>query len=103
MSTGAKSIGVGVADADAAVVTATTTITVTPQLMAIASITNDGPVLRNQPVMVTVTATQERTDTLRYAYDWENDGNFDTPDQPANSASTSNPTIGCLLYTSRCV
>ncbi|MFZ1768294.1 MAG: PKD domain-containing protein [Caldilinea sp.] len=94
LSTGAKSIGVGVADADAAVVTATTTITVTPQLMAIASITNDGPVLRNQPVMVTVTATQELTDTLRYAFDWENDGNFDTPDQPANSASTSYPTIG---------
>jgi hypothetical protein len=93
-TTGPKTVGVRVTDADGGVATSMIPITVTPQLLAIASITNNGPVLRNQPVTVIVTATQELTDALRYAFDWDNDGNFDTPDQPANSATTSYPAIG---------
>jgi hypothetical protein len=93
-STGVKPVGLGVADGDGGVITDATTVTVTPQTLAITAVANSGPALRNQPVAVTVTATQELSDTLLYAFDWDNDGVYDTPDQPSSSAATSYPTIG---------
>ncbi|MBK8797560.1 MAG: PKD domain-containing protein [Anaerolineales bacterium] len=93
-TTGPKTVGVRVTDADGGVATSTTTITVTPQNLTIQAVTNDGPVRRNQPVTVIVTATQELTDALRYAFDWENDGNYEVVDQSSNSAATSFATTG---------
>ncbi len=92
--TGVKTVNFGVADIDGAVVTGTTAVTVAPQLVTIAAVSNDGPVLRNQQVTVIVTATQELSDVLRYSFDWEDDGVYEVVDQPGNSASSSYPSIG---------
>ena len=93
-STGVKTVNFGVADSDGGIVTSATTITVTPQILTIVGLSNSGPVLRNQPVTVIVTATQELSDPLTYSFDWENDGVYDVVDQAATSATTSYPTIG---------
>jgi hypothetical protein len=73
-STGVRNVNFGVVDSDGGAVTGTTTITVTPQVLTIGAVSNSGPVLRNQPVTVIVTATQELGDALRYSFDWNNDG-----------------------------
>jgi len=86
-ATGAYTTTVRVTDPDGGIVTGTTTITVTPQVLAIAVVTNDGPVRRAQPATVIVTATQELTDTLTYAFDWNNDSTFETGPQPSNTSS----------------
>jgi hypothetical protein len=93
-STGVRNVNFGVVDSDGGAVTGTTTITVTPQVLTIGAVSNSGPVLRNQPVTVIVTATQELGDALRYSFDWNNDGLYDIVDQPASSATTSYSTIG---------
>ncbi|WP_333888676.1 PKD domain-containing protein [Caldilinea sp.] len=93
-STGVKPVGYGVTDGQGAVVTGTTFITVTPQLLTISDVTNSGPVVRNQPVTVIVTATQELSDPLTYSFDWNNDGVYEVVDQAGSSAATSYPTAG---------
>jgi PKD repeat protein len=50
---------------------------------AIASVTNDGPVGEGSPMTLVVNATDVGSDTLTYAFDWENDGDFDAVGQPA--------------------
>ena len=93
-STGVKPVGFGVTDGQGAVVTGTTYVTVTPQMLTINEVTNSGPVVRNQPVTVIVTATQELSDPLLYSFDWDNNGVYDVVDQVSNSAVTVYPTAG---------
>jgi PKD repeat protein len=50
---------------------------------AIGGVTNDGPVGEGSPLTLVVNATDVGSDTLTYAFDWENDGDFDAVDQPA--------------------
>ncbi|MCS6825061.1 MAG: PKD domain-containing protein [Caldilinea sp.] len=92
--TGVKPVGYGVTDGQGAVVTGTTYITVMPQLLNISNVSNSGPVVRNQPVTVIVTATQELSDPLTYSFDWNNDGVYEVVDQVGNSAATGYPTAG---------
>ncbi len=93
-STGVKTVGFGVTDSNGATVTGTTDIVVTPQLLTISAVSNSGPVLRNQPVTVIVTATQELSDLLTYSFDWDNDGIYEVMDQPHASAATTYSTAG---------
>jgi hypothetical protein len=93
-STGVKTVGFGVTDGNGAVVKGTTDIVVTSQSLTIGAVSNSGPVLRNQPVTVIVTATQELSDLLTYSFDWNNDGVYEVVDQPGASAATTYPMIG---------
>jgi PKD repeat protein len=47
----------------------------------IVSVTDDGPVGEGSPVTLEVTASDVGSDTLSYAFDWENNGNFETATQ----------------------
>ncbi|MFN3334782.1 MAG: PKD domain-containing protein, partial [Caldilinea sp.] len=86
-STGEKTVRVRVRDAQNSEAVATTTLLITPQNLG-ATASNNGPVRRGQTATVTVTATQELNDALRYSFDWNDDGAYDVVDQPGSSAST---------------
>jgi len=93
-STGVKIVGFGVTDGNGAIVTGTTSVVVTPQILSVSAVSNDGPVLIDQPVTVIVTATQQLSDPLTYSFDWNDDGVYDVLDQAANSAVTSYAAVG---------
>ena len=96
-STGQKPVAVRVRDADGGAATGTITLTVIPQTVQVSAVTNSGPVIRNQPVQVVVTATQQLSDELTYSFDWDNDGVYDVVDQAAPVAATSYPATGQKL------
>jgi len=54
----------------------------------IVSVTNDGPVGEGSALTLVVSATDVGSDTLAYAYDWENDGSFDAVNQLSTIAHT---------------
>lgn len=68
-----------------------TVINVPPQIVAIEA---PGAVKPGEIVTVTVTAVDVPAAVLSYAFDWNNDGVFDTPDQAGNQASTAFPLPG---------
>jgi hypothetical protein len=70
----------------------TATVTnVPPQIVVIEA---PGAVKPGEIVTVTVTAVDVPAAVLSYAFDWNNDGVFDTPDQAENQASTAFPLPG---------
>ncbi len=54
----------------------------------ILSVTDDGPVGEGSPMTLVVDATDVGSDTLTYAFDWENDGEFDVVGQPGSVSHT---------------
>lgn len=46
------------------------------------SVSNDGPAGEGSPLSLTISATDVGNDSLSYAFDWQNDGSFDTTGQP---------------------
>ena len=74
---GIHSITVQADDGDGGIVTDTTTITVTNVPPAITDVSNDGPVGEGSPATISITATDPGDDTLSYAYDWNEDNDFD--------------------------
>ncbi len=82
---GVHPITVRVEDGDGGSVTDTTTITVVNVPPAITHLSNDGPVGEGSPATITVSATDPGDDTVSYAYDWNEDGDFDDAGESANS------------------
>ncbi len=92
--TGEYPLGVRATNAQGFTNTLQLTATVTnvpPQIVAIES---PGAVKPGEIVTVTVTAVDVPAAVLSYAFDWNNDGVFDTPDQAGNQASTVFPLPG---------
>ncbi|RJQ30860.1 MAG: PKD domain-containing protein [Actinobacteria bacterium] len=60
----------------------------------ISSITDNAPVYPNQPVTVTVNASDAGFDPMTYSFDWDNDGNYDIDGQADNSAQHTYTSAG---------
>ncbi|MCP4544681.1 MAG: DUF11 domain-containing protein, partial [Chloroflexi bacterium] len=69
---------------DGGTVTDTTAITVLNVAPTITDVSNDGPVDEGSPVTIAITATDPSSDTLSYAYDWNDDGDFVDPGETLN-------------------
>ena len=69
-------MNVRVSDGNGGIATTTTTVTVNVQTLG-ATATNNGPVRRGQSVTVSVSATQELSDTLSYGFDFDNNGSYE--------------------------
>ncbi|MCP4544424.1 MAG: DUF11 domain-containing protein, partial [Chloroflexi bacterium] len=82
---GSYTITVQVSDGDGGTVTDTTAITVLNVAPTITDVSNDGPVDEGSPVTIAITATDPSSDTLSYAYDWNNDGDFVDPGETLSS------------------
>jgi PKD domain len=67
----------------------TTTVGITNAAPAISSVSNDGPVDEESPVLVTVAATDPAgvNDPLLYEFDFDNDGVYEIGPQAGNSAA----------------
>jgi PKD repeat protein len=76
----------------------TVNVTVRNVAPTIASVTNNSPVGEGSPVTLQINATDVGSDTLTYAFDWNNDGTFDVENQTATASRTwynqGNYTIG---------
>jgi len=83
---GVNTVGVKVKDDDGGEDTTTTVVTVN-NVDPIAAASNNGPVVENNPVTVSVGVTDPGTlDTHTYSFDWNNDGTYDIVDQAGSSA-----------------
>jgi hypothetical protein len=84
-----RTIRVRVVDSNGASVTGTTTVTVNNVAPTILSLTNSGPITEGSSVTITLTATDPggSSDPLTYAFDCDNDGNYEVGPQIGNSAT----------------
>jgi hypothetical protein len=69
--------------------TDTAVLTVTNVAPTILEITDTGPAAEGSPITLTVSADDPGSDTLTYAFDWDNDGDFNDPDDVPPYAQTS--------------
>ena len=81
----------------------TTTVEITNAAPAISSVSNDGPVDENSPVLVTVAATDPASsnDPLMYEFDFDNNGVFEVGPQAGNSATHTFADDGSYLVNVR--
>jgi hypothetical protein len=96
---GTKTVGVRVRDTQNNEAVASTTLLITAQELS-ATATNDGPARRGQDVLISVSATQELSDTLTYGFDFDDDGVDDLVTTSA-SAVISYTTAGLKTVTVR--
>jgi protocatechuate 3,4-dioxygenase beta subunit len=87
--TGLRTIRVRVTDSNGAPVTGTTTVTVNNVAPTIVSLTNSGPINEGSVVTITLTATDPGglNDPLTYAFDCNNDGNYEVGPQSGNQTT----------------
>lgn len=94
-------VALRVQDKDGAQAIDTLTVTVGNVAPTILGVTDDGPVAEGSPVTLEVDATDVGSDTLTFAFDWDNDGDFDPASQdPADTRilpDQGDYTVGILV------
>ena len=77
-----------VSDEDGGETIDTVNVTVNNLPPIVTSVTSNGPVGEGAPLSLAISATDAGNDPLTYAYDWNNDGNFEVVNQPATLSSS---------------